>query len=791
MEELKSMVPVTLQRQIARSTTDDLVSTCSSLLDFFLQLPQFHQIVKDLTDPERALCGKNKEASLESKRKANDFFTRGEYSKAIKLYSKALRVAPIDADDTGKNIVATLYVNRSASFHKMGLLKESLRDCNRALAVSPNYSKAWYRRSKANASLKNYRDALCDLHIAIKQEHSLPGKKQIENEIKYISDMPTESIEVQHELSRSDYLHTANENIADESYKQVLQCVHTPAKGRGMVSVTDVPQASLVHVEEPFASIIQKHCRETYCHFCFNELLEDTVPCSSCSIPLYCSQQCQVKSGGWRVGNLEEREIPETLSNDLQTYMLNITSENINALDVNHFSEHIHECNGANWAAILPSEVVLAGRILSKLIKQKRQSSNSPYLDLCHNYEHLHAERKLQLHIYSIVLLFCLQHFYRSQLSKDGRTISKIVVLLSQIKVNSMAIIRMKFPDSCDPIDSSQRIPRDKDDSTVDLEQVRVGQAIYLDGSLFNHSCKPNIHVYFVSRSVYIRSTDFIAAGCPMELSYGPQVGQWDCKSRKEILWNTYSFECQCKGCMEINLPDLVLNGFRCVKPNCLGVVPDTCTVISEKQKFNTFQSTTTQNLNIEDIRKVASLFFDESGRSSQMELGDCLNCGSQRDMEESRAIVKRAEVYLRRLQNMIASNGNSQTDKLSNGLVGLDLLKSTLHMYNKKLAEAEDNLGQASCFVGELQPALEFCKASLQILEKLYGPDHIAIGNELIKLASLQVSIGKGLAAATSIKRARQIFLRYYGSQTDMIFKHLHGLETEAHKEETCNLSE
>jgi len=51
-----------------------------------------------------------------------------------------------------------------------------------------------------------------------------------------------------------------------------------------------------------------------------------------------------------------------------------------------------------------------------------------------------------------------------------------------------------------------------------------VGKAIYKAGSLFNHSCQPNVHAYFLSRTLYLRTTHGVAAGCQLELSYGPQV---------------------------------------------------------------------------------------------------------------------------------------------------------------------------------------------------------------------------------------------------------------------------
>ncbi|KAL6980952.1 hypothetical protein U1Q18_022588 [Sarracenia purpurea var. burkii] len=163
MEKLKSMVPKTLQRQIAESTTDDLPSTCSSLLDFFLLQSEFRRVVGELTEPETALCRKNKEAAMEWKSKGNECFSKGEYSKALSLYSQALRVAPTGSENMNKNLEAMLYVNRAFVLH------------------------AWYRRGKANASLENYQDAIRDLHIAKSIEPSLSGKRQIESELKLIS----------------------------------------------------------------------------------------------------------------------------------------------------------------------------------------------------------------------------------------------------------------------------------------------------------------------------------------------------------------------------------------------------------------------------------------------------------------------------------------------------------------------------------------------------------------------------------------------------------------------------
>lgn len=56
------------------------------------------------------------------------------------------------------------------------------------------------------------------------------------------------------------------------------------------------------------------------------------------------------------------------------------------------------------------------------------------------------------------------------------------------------------------------------------IPQIKVGQAVYSAGSLFNHSCQPNVHAYFISRTLYVRATEFVARGSELELSYGAQV---------------------------------------------------------------------------------------------------------------------------------------------------------------------------------------------------------------------------------------------------------------------------
>ncbi|XP_034912260.1 uncharacterized protein [Populus alba] len=703
MEKLKCLVPESIKRMVGESSDEDLASTSSTLLHCLLNLPQFQQMIDDLADSNNSLCGKNKKVALELKQKGNGSYLTAEYASALESYSQALRVAPMDAVDMDKNLVATLFLNRASLFHKIGFLTESLRDCKRAIQISPTYAKAWYRRGKANVDLGNFKDAVNDFNNAKSFELSLDGKRHIETELNII---------LERQKSTSRMAVQENENCFghfDEPHQLKLSQVSTPDKGRGMASQCDIPQASLVHKEEPYALIILKSCRETHCHYCLNQLRADTVPCTSCTIPLYCSEHCQIQAGGEPFSNFQDKiGTKETHSHSHGENKFALCSDS-NPIEC--FPEHKHECLGVNWPVILPSDIVLAGRILVKSTSQRCSTKSNALceLGLSHSYTQITPESKLELHIYAIVLLCCLQHSFSVELPINGVSLSQTIILISQIRVNSMAIVRMKSVD--DPPDHFRKLTSVGDALTSSLEQVPVGQAIYKAASLFNHSCLPNIHAYFLSRTLFIRTTEYVSTGCPLELSYGPQG----------------------------------------------------------------------HKLNIVDINDVASLALKFNNSSLHIHPGFCLHCGSHRDLDASHKAINKAWSYIKRLQEAIISKDITGTTLLDASRA-LGILRSTLHAYNKSVAEAEDNLAQAFCLVRDFQSAREHCKESIKILQTLYDPDHIVIGYELVKLASIQLSLDDP-AAVDSTNHLGLIFARYFGPHVDFIVPYQQFLKRVAHR--------
>uniref|UniRef100_A0ACD5U611 Uncharacterized protein n=1 Tax=Avena sativa TaxID=4498 RepID=A0ACD5U611_AVESA len=784
MERLKSAVPADLRRAVGEGTTHDLPTTTSLLLSFLDGLPLFHQVISELTDPELALCRKDKGRAVELKGQGNVCFSRREFEQALGFYSQALRHVPISSDGTDEILLATLYVNRASTMHKLGLLEESLRDCDRAISVSPNYAKAWYRRGMVNASLKNYSSSMHDLEVALSMEVTSSGKSNIEHELKLILLKHRNVNEVGR--SSSD-CKDAELPQAAEPCKVVLECVSTPNKGRGMTSPNDISPASLIHVEDPLAAIILKSCRDTHCHYCFNEAPADAVFCPLCTIPVYCSKKCQVQAVGGISWNQDT--CLRSKSNGVDLGKLSLTSTRRKDPNSKQIAEHRHECGGAHWAAVLPADIVLAGRVMAQYIDRKMLTGKSsaisgPNLDLIHHYDIDSPTSKLESHIYAIVLLLCLQKYYSSDLSWEEETLSELVLLICQVKVNSIAIVRMKS------MDQGQRLTENKGNSAAgdaimcSVEQVRVAQAIYMSGSLFNHSCRPNVHTYFHSRTLFLRSTEYIESGSPIEISYGPQAGEMDLLVRQQSLQENYKFSCRCSSCSELHLSDLVIDSFCCPQKTCLGAISElTCYRSKENCVHVSLKESDVCKLSLphasevdEDTEKVGKLLF-RNDVDLKINPGYCMSCRSQLDLASAIATSDRAASRINRFKELTVIDEVSEVP-VTDALRSLEQIKKLRHPYSKALAQAEDMVAEAFAKIGDQEQARKHCEASIEILEKLYHPKHIAIAHELTKLVSIELSLGDRASSGATFLRAEEIFSLYYGPDVQRILPYVDALK-------------
>uniref|UniRef100_A0A096LQJ9 RRM domain-containing protein n=1 Tax=Poecilia formosa TaxID=48698 RepID=A0A096LQJ9_POEFO len=94
----------------------------------------------------------------------NKFASTGDYSMAVKYFTDAIKYNPKEFN--------RLFGNRSFCFEKMQEYEKALTDAELALSVSPGWVKGLFRKGKALAGLKRYKEAADAFRDVLKRESS-------------------------------------------------------------------------------------------------------------------------------------------------------------------------------------------------------------------------------------------------------------------------------------------------------------------------------------------------------------------------------------------------------------------------------------------------------------------------------------------------------------------------------------------------------------------------------------------------------------------------------------------
>ncbi|CEO97244.1 unnamed protein product (mitochondrion) [Plasmodiophora brassicae] len=109
----------------------------------------------------------------------NEYFRSGEYSTAVKHYTRAIALAP-----PGSKAAAVAYCNRANTSMRLKLWKAAEKDASAAIDCDPSYVKAWFIRGKARARLGKAVDARDDLAHAVRLD---PDNKAIVDQLANVS----------------------------------------------------------------------------------------------------------------------------------------------------------------------------------------------------------------------------------------------------------------------------------------------------------------------------------------------------------------------------------------------------------------------------------------------------------------------------------------------------------------------------------------------------------------------------------------------------------------------------
>ncbi|KAK4749813.1 hypothetical protein SAY87_027262 [Trapa incisa] len=109
----------------------------------------------------------NVKAVAKARARGNDLFSSGRFTEACSAYGEGLRY---------DNHNSVLYCNRAVCWSKLGMWERSIEDCNKALYIQPNYTKALLRRAVSNGKLGRWAEAVKDYEVLHRE---LPGDNEV------------------------------------------------------------------------------------------------------------------------------------------------------------------------------------------------------------------------------------------------------------------------------------------------------------------------------------------------------------------------------------------------------------------------------------------------------------------------------------------------------------------------------------------------------------------------------------------------------------------------------------
>ncbi|CAA6661064.1 unnamed protein product [Spirodela intermedia] len=175
LKEADSVLSTTSKLETAPPHPRRRRSACSQARIFTSSEPKFESAVAcaeraaqlDPQSAEVAAVLGNVKSVVRARSRGNELFNSGRFTEASVAYGEGLKVDPSNP---------VLYCNRAACWSKLGQWEKSIEDCDEALIIHPNYTKALLRRAASNAKLERWAEAVQDYEVL---RNDLPGDIEV------------------------------------------------------------------------------------------------------------------------------------------------------------------------------------------------------------------------------------------------------------------------------------------------------------------------------------------------------------------------------------------------------------------------------------------------------------------------------------------------------------------------------------------------------------------------------------------------------------------------------------
>jgi len=529
------------------------------------------------------------------------------------------------------------------------------------------------------------------------------------------------------EICRPPLIPTHGSNTNFPSASSILEQKTAPNyKGRYVITTKPIKIGDVLFSEMPYASILLPEHYSSHCHHC-HITLSAPIPCTKCTQPRYCSEECRSKS--WS-------------------------------------SYHQYECTGLDLLhsvgiAHLSLRIVLVtgiSRLLTiRPVIDKEESFNDEYYKVYSLESHLDdldPEDLFQYTVTAVLLGLYLEQrtkFFSDRLDIESLSLSNnststskknsnqdellqyvcclLVRHITQLVCNGHAIYE---------VGNCETDLDDDEGPVVNNSQFRIATAIYPSASMMNHSCDPTVINSFYNQRLIVRAIKPVKAGEEVMNCYGPHFRHHSLVERQEILKAQYHFSCDCISC---NRQDLVLfqerfSALRC--HHCGGPI---------------------QN---------------PSSEAALAHSMPCLDCGKiQPYSDRIEQVFVAYDLYKKGMEAL-------QFGCLADALPALQscyqIRVKAMYAHHREVTEVADQLARCYAMMGSFSESAQYLKVCLPAIQERFGPHSIEVGHELIKytdvvLGDLQDTTKrtsqygeKLMEARICLERASQIFELHYG---------------------------
>ncbi|CAN1130482.1 Histone-lysine N-methyltransferase ASHR1 [Linum perenne] len=279
-----------------------------------------------------------------------------------------------------------------------------------------------------------------------------------------------------------------------------------------------------------------------------------------------------------------------------------------------------------------------------------------------------------------------------------------------------------------------------------DGELRPTGTGLYPVISIINHSCLPNAVLVFEGNSAVVRAVQRVPRGDEVLISYIETAGST--VTRQKALKEQYFFTCTCLRCIKLGQPDdiresAVLEGYRCSDEKCNGF-----------------------------------LLRDSANRGFV-----CQSCSRLRTKQD----VKKLAAEVKELSKQSISSNNSK--EAISILEDIEKMQRKLfHPFSVILVQTRENLIKRLMDEEDWQGALEYCKLTIPVYERVYPEVHPLLGLQYYTCGKLEWLLGDTENAIKSLTNAARILGITHGTSTPFIKELLLKLE-EAHAEAAYKL--